>query len=173
MIACEYVDKIVQCHLDHSAPDTFVVGKIIWSGDKWFVMKDILPSGIWNGYALYLVSDIVKIIDNSDYLQRIKMLLAHRGIHSDSLNISSHDPLIELLTYVMNHHRIVSLELLCSGIRDVCGYITSVHKEVIYIMQIDEFGRYDGRSFISVDAITRLFFADEEGQCLEILTKLS
>lgn len=173
MIDCEYVGKIVQCHLDHSDPETFVVGKIIWAGDKWFAMNDILPSGIWNGYALYLVSDVVKIIDKSDYLQRIKTLLAHRGSYRESLNISFRNPLVELLTYIKEHHRIVSLELNCSGLRDVCGYITSIYEDVISVLQIDEFGRYDGTTYLTVDAITRLFFADEEAQCLEILTKLS
>ena len=64
----------------------------------------------------------------------------------------------------------IGIELCKSGFRDLHGIIESFNNDVLCIRQFDEFGQYDGKSFIKLDAISRCYM-DEEEKCLDVLCR--
>ena len=163
------IGKIIQCHIDYSDPDSFVVGRLVHFNNDWFIMQDISSAGCWNGLALYMQSDIVSVNEFTDYICRIVSLIKCRNEPEQFIPPLSDDPLISILIYARDSMRVVGIELHKSGYRDINGTIECLTSNTICINQIDEFGRADGKSYISIDAITRCFMDDEESKCLEML----
>lgn len=161
--------KIIQCHIDYSDAESFVVGQLVYFDSNWFLMQDISPNGYWNGLALYKRSDIVAVDTATDYLDRIVTLVNYRSELVPLPILIPSDPLKSLLTYARDSMRVVGFELHASGYRNVNGTIDSFGNQVILVNQLDEFGRHDGKSYISIDSITRCYLDDEESRCLEIL----
>lgn len=173
MLSSNLCGSIIQCHIDTGDPESFVVGRLIYVDSKWFLMQDISPEGRWNGLALYMQDDIVTIETHSNYLQRIKALVGYRKENMAEIPYQTGDPLMSLLFYARDSVKLVGLELIKSGYRDVNGFIDWLDNQTLCINQLDEFGQPDGKSFLSVGAITRCFVDDEESKCLEVLSKLS
>ena len=163
------VGKIIQCNIDHSDPESFVVGRLVSLDHNWILMQDLSPAGRWNGLALYMQSDIGSVDEDTDYLHRIVSLVNFRNEPEPVIPHMDADPLANLLLYARASNRVVGLELYASGYRDINGTIDSVTRTTLCINQVDEYGRADGKSYLSVDAITRCFLDDEESKCLEIL----
>lgn len=163
------IGRIIQCHIDHGDPESFVVGRLAYFDGDWFLMQDLSPAGRWNGLALYMQSDIVSVCEFSDYLQRIVSLINCRNESEPFIPPMSNDPLMSLLLYARNSGRVIGLELHASGYRDIYGTIDSLTRNTLCINQIDEFGQTDGKSYLSVEAITRCYLDDEESKCLEML----
>lgn len=171
MLSDGLMGRIIQCHIDHGDPESFVVGRLVYNNSEWFLMQDLSPTGHWNGLALYMQSDIVSIADSTEYLDRIKTLIKYRNEPEPVVPPISNNPLISLLCYGKDSMRIVGVELYASGYRDVVGTINCLTNRVLCINQIDEFGHPDGRSYLSTEAITRCYIDDEDLRCLEILRK--
>lgn len=163
------IGKIIQCHIDYSDPESFVVGRLAYYDSDWFLMQDLSSGGRWNGLALYMRSDIVSVSEFTDYIQRIVSLMKRRNESEPIIPPMSKDPLMSLLLYARDSNRVIGLELHASGYRDINGTIDSLTKNTLCITQIDEFGRSDGKSYLSVEAITRCYLDDEESKCLEML----
>ena len=170
MVDKSLIGRIIQCHIDKGDPDTFVVGLVAYADDNWFLMKDILPNGYWNGFALYPQTDVVSIEKSSEYLQRVATLVRYRKQSEPHIvNLSSNPPL-ELLAYAGNAKKIVGIEICSSGYRDVNGIVSEITNDTLVIRQLDEYGRDDGVSYISIDSITRCYLDDEESEILTILS---
>lgn len=163
------IGKIIQCHIDHGDPESFVVGRLVYFDSDWFLMQDLSPAGRWNGLALYMRSDLVSVDEYSDYIHRIISLIKCRNKPEPFIPPMSKDPLMSLLLYARDSSRVIGLELYASGYRDIDGTIDGLTKNTLCINQIDEFGRSDGKSYLSIDAITRCYLDDEESKCLEML----
>lgn len=165
------IGKIIQCHIDCSDPESFVVGRLAYFDSDWFLMQDLSSAGRWNGLALYMRSDLVSVNEYTDYIHRIVSLIKCRNEPEPFIPPMSTDPLMSLLLYARDSSRVIGLELHASGYRDIDGTIDSLTKNTLCINQIDEFGRSDGKSYLSIDAITRCYLDDEESKCLEMLLK--
>lgn len=169
MISKCLVGRIIQCHIDHSDPESFVVGRVAYTDSNWFIMQDLSPSGHWNGLALYMQADVVSVKKFTDYIHRVVSLANYRNELEPFVPSMSRDPLMSLLLYARDSNRIIGIELHASGYRDVNGSIDSLTENTLCVNQFDEFGRADGKSYLSIDAITRCYLGDEESTCLEIL----
>lgn len=169
MLDVSMIGKIIQCHIDHSDPETFVVGRLVYFDTDWFLMQDLTPAGRWNGLALYMLSDVVSVNEFTDYIHRIVSLIKYRTEALPVVPPIFNDPLTSLLVYARDSNRVIGLELYASGYRDINGTVISLTKNNVCINQIDEFGRTDGKSYLSVNSITRCYLDDEESTCLAIL----
>lgn len=169
MVNEKNIGRIIQCHIDHSDPESFVVGKVICCDSDWFFMQDISSVGCWNGLALYQQCDVVSIESETEYLNRILLLISKRNEPVPYSPPISNNILESLLNYAMHTNRIIGIELCKSGYRDINGIITKINKEIVCIDQIDEYGKDDGTSYVSIDTITRCYIDDAESKCLEIL----
>lgn len=163
------IGEVLQCHIDHSDPESFIVGRLAYFDSNWFLMQDLSPTGHWNGLALYMKSDIVEVNTFTDYIAKLVTLAKCRNEVAPMLPPISNDILRSLLLYAKDANRIVGLELHESGYRDINGTVADLNQNTLCMNQIDEFGRDDGISYLTIDAITRCYLDDAESTCLEIL----
>lgn len=161
--------QIIQCHIDIGDPETFIIGRVVWMNEMWFLIQLISPHGRWDGYALYLQADVVAVQTDSEYLRKIKFLNTHRHGYIPSTPEISNNALVDLLSYAKSRKKLVGIELYMSGYRDVIGFVDFVQGQTICIQQVDEYGKPDGFSYIAIDAITRCYIDDDDLNCLELI----
>ena len=97
--------KVLQCHVDKGDPETFVIGRLLAFDNLWFLLQDVSPSGYWNGFALYLVTDLVRIQETSRYLERVNILLTQRSQKKVSEPPIKSNLLADLLNYAKTSGR--------------------------------------------------------------------
>ena len=163
------IGELIQCHIDHGDPETFVVGVLISYDDTWFLLKDVSSYGESNGFALYQRCDIVSVKDDSEYLNKIALLIKYNNASWPDIQVSGHDLLIQVIQLCITMSKVVGIEIYASGYRDVNGIIEEVDGNVVTIRQTDEFGQSDGRCWLVVNSITRMYFDDKESTYLGIL----
>ena len=161
--------KVLQCHVDKDDPETFVIGKLLAFDNLWFLLQDVLPSGHWNGFALYLVADLVRIHETSRYLERINILLTQRSQKRVFEPPIKSNLLVGMLNYAKTNGRIIGFELQFSGYRDINGIILDFSEGKICVQAVNEYGEKEDDVCLELDAITRCFVEDDESECLEIL----
>lgn len=169
MINDKLINKLIQCHIDHEDPETFVVGYLIAHDEEWFLMKDVSISGECNGFALYKKSDLYSVESSSRYIDKIAFLIDFKDTVWPELSILRGHLLPQIIDVCMKEKLVAGIELYASGLRDINGIIESFDDKILTIRQIDEYGIYDGMCWLDVAAITRVFFQDEESTNLKIL----
>ena len=169
MIDTHMIGTVMQFHIDENDPETFVIGQLIQIDDKWFLLRSISPSGKWDGFMLCLLSDIVSVQQDGDYLEKMTLLLTLRDSTPPDIPYINQTALINLFTYAKEADSLIAFELYMSGKRDVIGNIQLWNDNTVHIAQIDEFGKADGETLVLMDAITRAFVSDDELICLELL----
>lgn len=173
LISENYLNKIIQCHLDINDPDTFIVGRVCWLSDEWFLVQEVSEYGQWNGISLYLQSDVVAATETSTYLHKLQHVLHERNEQPMPIPSLHKHPFPELIQYLNENRRMCAFELLRSGDRDVVGLVCSYSSNSICVSQITEDGEFDGESLICISAITRVFIGDYHLQYLEHLSSFN
>lgn len=165
------VGEIMQFHIDKGDPNTFVVGCLSTFDTKWFLLQSVSYLGKWDGLALYLNSDLVSLETEVSYLEKMNILLRFRNEKPPNVPETKKNTLFALLEYARETGKFVAIELHMSGDRDVIGSVHEIYKNAVQIRQVDEYGRYDGETLVSTEAISRVFLDDEELKCLKILSE--
>lgn len=169
MIRSKQIGELMQCHIDPDDPETFVVGILYAYDEEWFLMKDVSSYGEENGFALYKKSDLISVEVKSDYIEKIAFLMRFNNTMWPELQVSDNNLLIQVIQLCFAKSTVVGIETYASGFRDINGIIEGIEGNIVIIRQIDEYGRYDGVSWLDTGAITRMFFNDKESTYLGIL----
>lgn len=162
---------ILQCHVDPNDPETFVVGRLLYAFTDSFVLNQISPYGRWDGLAMYLLDDLVKVEKGTDYIQELEQLLTLRHEIEPGIPPKMNNGLSTILSYAKNSKKPVALELYKSGARNVIGCVSGLEDTLIRIDQLDESGKPDGITFVRRSAISRAFCGDDALTCIELLSK--
>lgn len=163
--------SILQCHVDPSDPETFVVGRLLYSFRDTFVLSQISPYGRWDGFAMYMLDDLTMLERETDYIRELERLLVLRHETEPTAPAKMSDGFSTILAYAKTCNKPVALELYKSGNRDVVGYISGLDDDFIRIDQLDESGKSDGTTFVRRCAISRAFCGDAALTCIELLSK--
>lgn len=169
MIENNQIGKLIQCHIDCSDPETFVVGILIAHDDEWFLMKDVSVYGEENGFALYKKNDLLAVEIESSYIAKIAFLMRFNNTMWPKIQISDDNLLIQVIQLCSSGGGVVGIETYASGFRDINGIVEGIDRNIVIIRQIDEYGRYDGMCWLNINSITRIFFKDKESTYLGIL----
>ena len=146
-----------------------MVGNIVSVFDDFILVQKVSPRGEWDGFALYLKSDLVAVSRDEKYLGMLEKLLKLKHQIPAPLPRRLSGGLKTILTYSEENKKIVAIELYKSGNQDAVGYVTKQSKTYVCLQQVDPFGKMDGVSYIANDAITRVFVGDADLVCLEML----
>lgn len=166
----QWSGSILQCHVDPSDPETFVVGRLLWTFADSFILNQISPYGRWDGVAMYLLDDLTQVEKGTDYIKRLEQLLTLRHEMEPSAPAKRNDGLSTILAYAKDCNKPVALELYKSGNRDVIGCLSDLDDDFIRVEQLDESGREDGITFVRRSAISRAFCGDDALTCIELLS---
>lgn len=171
MIYDELMDQcgsILQLHIDEGDPSTFVVGRLLHATSDWLMLRLISTTGTWDGLGLFATSDIVSFEFDTKYIKKLVRLLEIRDAVEQPIIDCEDDAFDTIIDFARRNNRILALELEKSGQRDVIGYVYH-YDDSLMISVVDEMGETDGLQYIEIDRITRVYCADADLICLELL----
>lgn len=152
-------NKKVSMYGNNANTSSFMYGSIMSVSESQVLLYLISPSGDFDGFILKDIDDIYRLEIDDQYSEQMQ-----RKIKSDLLPPypadlicdKPEDLTMRMLKYVNQEDKLVSIELLNSGIIDVIGFVLEINKGVCTIQQIDENGNKDGITYIHSQDITQI-----------------
>jgi len=165
--------KLIAIYSDSINPDSFSVGYILYVDKTSYVLYEFSPYGKFDGYSCNLIEDIIKIEEDSIYLNSIKLLIKYYNFKIKDIVIDESKPILfGFLEFNKLSKNICSILCSNSDIFEPVGFVKKINKRNIELLQIDEEGRIDGLVNINLDNIERIVCKSNAEVKLEILYKL-
>lgn len=168
MIGQQNWGAVAQCHMNRFDCECFMVGKIIWSNEQWFLLHCISPHAHWDGFALLSQAELHDLQIESAYCKKLLSILNLRNEKQSISPCIKSNPVYDIFDYAKSNNFSVALELCQSTVNDVIGKIINYSDGVVQIQQFDDDGNMDGESWITVDKITGIILESEELEFIDI-----
>jgi hypothetical protein len=160
--------KLIEVYTDDRDTSKFSVGRVIYSDNDFFILFGVDQYGRFDGHLLMETEAIVRISEDSLYLNKMASLMRYYNEKPEKLHIDQY-PVYSLLDHCKQANRIVSVDLLGSGIVDAKGYVEELDFDKCVIRQVSEFGKSDGSAMLLLNDITYITFGSKDEVMLEIL----
>lgn len=148
--------------------DRFLYGKLLAVNDDEFALLMYTPSGMYDGVIVKRVEDIIRIEYDGQYEQKMQKVLS-QNINFKDIIIDDSQIAHSVLGLSLKQNKIVSVELLNSGINDVVGFVDKIHDNKCTLKLVDEYGYKDGYCCILISDITQVMFnGDKESLLLKL-----
>lgn len=166
--------KLIGIYTDSNNPDSFFVGYILHVDELSYILYEVSPYGKFDGYSSNLIEDIIKLEEDSIYLNNINKLISYYNIEVNDIIIDKSRPIIfGFLEFIKSTKKICSVLSYNSDIYDIVGFVKKYNNESIEILQIDSDSNVDGVVQINLDNIEKIVCSSNEEKKLEILYKLN
>lgn len=154
------IDKKILSIYSEGSSNKFIAGFIQAQNENCYIYTSITPEGKYDGVCLKK-NEIIKIEYDGLYEKKLEQLMVQDDFKQEQLDIKFDDNsnLIEqLLIYIKNSNRILSIELLDSGYDDIIGFVKNIDGEYCLFSSVNEYGIIDSNVVIRKDDITRISF---------------
>ncbi|MDD7314166.1 MAG: hypothetical protein PUH11_00360 [Bacilli bacterium] len=167
--------KLIGIYTDSINPNSFSVGYILHADENSYILYNISPYGKFDGYSCELVEDIIKIEEDSKYLNNIQKLINYYKLDVvDEMLFDDSKPIVfNFIEFIKSSNSICSILTDNSDIYDIVGFIKKYNKKSIEILQIDSDSYEDGIIKINIDNIEKIVCSSNDEKKLEILYKLN
>jgi hypothetical protein len=162
--------ELIEFHLDLNDLSTFGVGKVLKVSDEWGVIATISPDGMYDGYGLIRLDDIIKFNVNTKHIVRITKLYTLKNQKHSKYDVEEKDLLLGFLQFAQKNNFIVSIRFINNEYFDVQGYVKQVENDLLVIQNVTKFGEYDGESYFKLENIDRISCDDQGEHCIKILS---
>ncbi|VEU82137.1 hypothetical protein [Acholeplasma hippikon] len=162
--------ETIALYLNPDDPNMFVVGEVLNVSEEYFLIKMTDPYGRHDGYLLNNIEDITKIETDSIYLNKLLQIsdqLSMNIIFSDKEDI-----LHQVLTYLYEHEVLATFSFLSSE-HKVIGYIQSIQDGLIFVKQINNDGKVDGKVIFQLDYLSWLTWDTDDETRLSKLENIN
>lgn len=156
---------LVALYTNVSNGNAFSVGYIRALVQEGVLLQSVGIHGEYDGYIAINVKDILRIETNSKYLEKIKKLISF-NINEKETEMCSEDAFIFLIKNAMDNNKIVAVQY--ADDCEVRGYVKDI-KEVLSIVEVDEYGYEEGENIIELANINRVVVDDVECRDIEKL----
>lgn len=165
-----YVEKkIVSFFTNEEETGKFSTGFIGGIFQKEIIINHITPCGHYDGYFVKRIDNILKVEFETLYTNKIEKLYRLRNSTHDKTEKVTDNGFLDIIIFSKENNKIISVELLESGVNNAVGYVESFSNEFVSIKQVNEYGDYDGLCLIKLDDITHLVCDSEEENSLDLL----
>ena len=158
--------KFICIHTDMDDTAKFAYGKVVGLDDYFAVLAQVSPDGLYDGFQLLLIDDVVYAEQSIGYDGKMAKLMKSRGYVHTVPSVEADDILQWGLEYAMKNRKIVSVELENSDIVDVSGFVEEIDGEMCRLSTVDEYGEAEGVSYFEKCRITNLCIDTEDEQRL-------
>lgn len=166
--------KLIGIYTDSINLDSFSVGYVLHVDKNSYILYEVSPYGQFDGYSCRLIEDIVKIEEDSKYLDNMQKLVNYYDLDMSDIIFDDSKPIIfSFLEYIKSSKKVCSIQSCNSEVFDIVGFIKKYNKNSIEILQIDENASEDGYVTISLDDIEKIICCSNDEVKLEILYKLN
>lgn len=171
------INKEWVCIYEGTDHESFIFGMVLSIDDRYCVIHRFDPSGSDDGVLLIEVDSIFRIEVKNKYTGKMQRLISSKNnvnqfTKDNVYSGEDYSCLATLLNMAKTNERIVSIELLASGITDIVGQVQSIFEGKIIIRQIDEYGEVDGMTICMLDDITQLSAGSEDERIREKLVNM-
>ena len=165
---CEDNKILTAVYNNRNAYDSFSVGYVLVVTEEEMLLARISPRVEFDGYAVCRVDTIFRIETDGAYLRKVELLwkILVVAVPVDTPFID--EPLMDLLQFAADNHINTSI-CLEEGSCIIGGYVALSDQERVCVLQVEEFGRENGRTCFYPEEITRIAILDAEGQDLDML----
>lgn len=140
----------------------FLYGKILCADEDWFSLYMVSCDGTFDGIIVKPIESIIKIETDGQYDEKMKKLCNLSSLPNFPYKLKEGAIKVSVLQIALETRKVISLELLESGIDDVVGIVEDITDEFCKIKQIDQYGMYDGFSFVKINDITQISYDSQE-----------
>lgn len=167
-------NKLIGIYTNCEDLNSFSVGYILYMDKNAYIFYELSPYGKFDGYSYRLIEDIIKIEEDSKYLNNIQKLVDYykENINYEVFN-KSKSSILKFLDYIESSNKICSIQSCNSEIFDVVGFIKKYNKNSIEIQQVDSNAVEDGIIKIKLDDIEKIVCCGDDEVKLEILYALN
>lgn len=167
--------KLIGIYTDDTNPRLFSVGYILHVDENSYILYNISPYGKFDGYSCELIENIIKIEEDSKYLNNIKKLSIYYNLDLiDEIFIDESKPIIfNFIEFIKSSNSICSILSYNSDVYDIVGFVKKYNKKSIEILQVTNDSNEDGVVKINLDNIEKIVCSSDEEKKLEILYKLN
>ena len=155
LISCINLGEYVELYSDKNDLTKFIFGKIVFCDDSHIIILSITPEGMYDGYILKRIEDIVKICTRTNYIADMISKIDQSSLKQFVFN-NSDSSIVGLLDFAKTNNLIVSIELLNSGYSEAFGFVNEINNNYIAIKQIDQSDKLDGITYVRNEDITQI-----------------
>lgn len=166
--------KLIGIYTDSNNPDSFSVGYILNVDELSYILYEISPYGKFDGYSCNLIEDIIKLEEDSIYLNNIKKLISYYNIEINYISIDESSAIIfGFLEFIQSTKKICSILSCNSNVFDIVGFVKRINQNSVEISLVNENSEKDGLVEINLDSIEKIVFNSNDEVKLEILYNLN
>lgn len=141
-------------------------GYIAHYNEKEILINHITPQGLYDGYIIRRISDIVEIDYDGKYDRKIEKLYKIRNQAHKTVDFKNDDIIYTMLDFAKENGYIVSLDF-----EDTCasGLLVNYKDNIVTINAVDRYGEKDGVNVIDINNVIAIFIDTDNEQKLRIL----
>lgn len=161
--------EIVLLYTDEDDTEDFSSGYIARCTDNEIIMLCLDTCGRYDGVAVKMIEDIIKLEYGGQYSERLKKLNSFKNEMSKFQYIEKDNAFLSVLSYAQVKRKIVKIEILNSENDDVIGYVEEINNNILTVELVDYYGLKDGRAIIDIENINYLECDSEYERARELL----
>ena len=162
--------KMSAIYTDCDNSDTFHVGIILMKASGWIMEYNIGTHGEYDGYSAEPIDGIYRLETESSYLERLEKLSRGKGVKI-KINTEGDDPIICLLRHAKENKKVVCIAVKEDG-NALTGFIDKYDDQVVFMTQLDDMGRIDGKTVFYKNDIKRMNCDDVDCRDIEHLASM-
>ena len=155
-------NKNASIYTNFNETSKFHYGRIICVNSEELAIYMISPDGLYDGILLKKTEDIIRVEVDGQYDKKMKKLCSLSQLQPFEYSLDSTNIKASLLEVALQSRRVVALELVDSGYKDVVGFVDGISDGLCKIKIIDEYGFEDGYCFVMTDKITEISYASQD-----------
>jgi len=145
---------IVEIYVDNEI-DAFYTGYISAVDDNWFILNHLSKRGEYDGFLLIWVEDVFQICEDSEYVKKIAALHQIRQSKHDTIE-HNESVFWDYLKYVHQKQSLVAVYRDEDKEECIVGKVLAYTEDVMTLLEYDEYGREEGKHYISMEYISRM-----------------
>ena len=143
-------------YLNEDAPGAFAFGRVLAVDEAQTVLYMVSPSGRYDGLLAVPTDRIYRVEWGNAYAQDLMQPAVCTNLPQPPLQFGPDDYFETVLRYARKAGKVVSIELLDSGVDDAAGSVLFVTEEICVLRLLTSDGVPDGQCAIRLSDITRI-----------------
>ena len=155
--------KIPSCiYTNFNNTDKFHFGYVLAVNDQNIAIHMISPDGEDDGIIVMNTENIIRVDTENFYSKKMIKLSSDKNIFSFDIHFENDEILYSVLCYAFQKKYVVTIELCNSGYNDITGLIENIEDKTVKIKLFDEYGSFDGYSYVSSNDISILSLLSQD-----------
>ncbi len=159
----------ISIYFDNEDTGKFSFGFVQGVSDDYILLASVSPFGFYDGYDTISSKSISRLETNDRYGERIHKLYEIRKENHPIVNLTSGNLVLDLIQFSCDKQFVITIELDNSGYDDLQGMVSVVQDDTILVKQLDDDGRPDGQTIVSIDRITRVKCDSDKEMAMKLL----